>query len=303
MIQHSTFHRPSNDSAVCELNVRTRDLTNVPHSGFDTESSVTNEDDGFSVPAPPPNTREMETDLRAAEYEVWLGRSETSFISNINSISSLSGYEPESSTTDSTDIADVVDSSPPPPPSSPMDISSRASPVNINDLMNSSLLLSLEQTRTSPPPVSLSEIALEPIIPARLNSNSGTNSITRHVTERGRSSSCPSRASPPRVPKATVAETGQKRGRDTANLSALSHTNLDNALLESNNLLSSENNLAQPSSTTPPQQPPALTRLRPLPSRASGIRPPSLHTSPDRRNQAAPPTAKPATKRVRRHRE
>ena len=65
-----------------------------------------------------------------------------------------------------------------------------------------------------------------------------------------------------------------------------------------------------PTSTSPviPTRPPTLSRLRPLPSRTSGIRPPgasrtpTVMVSPDRGEQVVPRVAKPVNKRVRRHR-
>ena len=277
------------------MNLRSRDL--APDL-LNAESSTNYVTDGSRAPN---NTQECGDELQAAKYHVNLGRDEMSFLSNINSITSLSGYLPETESESSASVMDISVAQEPPTINT-----EEAAQVDINALLDSSLFNSLANG-SSPPPATLSEEVMEAIVPVPVqaghNHSRRLNPVTSHVTERYRSSSCPTRTSPPkasRLPQAAF--TGAKRSRDTADFSTASCNELDRALMES---AEASNTTAPSSHLTPSPQPPsALARLRPLPSRAGGQRlPTSLTRSPARGTTAAPQSTKQAGKRIRRARE
>ena len=330
ILQSSRYHRPHQDSGTSDLLVRTRDLAPMSSDS----SLMINEVEGVTEGArAPPNTAN-EIDLTQAgpdpEFEVILSRSIRSFVSDLADASRLDTYTEEVGHSAMDLDLNTSDQQNEPSPEA------RSPALDLDNLFNSSLLLSQATSEFSPPhtgitgSTNLSEnvITIEPIIPGL---DRGAWRIGQHVDDSRRSRSCPNRPSPPRVPLLMEAEASDsKRKRNIADMSTVE--TLDEALLEAAATDTTSEDSAHPPVLTgaaaAPQRPPVtsppspisprphpLSRLRPLPRRTSCLpartRSNSLRlpgdsatmVSPPRGEQVVPRAARPATKRVRRHRD
>ena len=335
VIQSSRYFRRQEDSGTSDLQLRTRELTyNLNAVSSDQENvlgiaeDIEGVQDGYRAPPNTANDLNMqnaETFPPAPEFVVQLGQSLTSFVSNLADITNLEPYSAEEEEESVIGIVDMVSSlvdmdTSSPPTRSPIPVSNRQTrPLNLEFLLESSLLQSpANNTITSPPQlqaVNLTEdVSIEPILVQPLNNTTGRahNCPASLVEERPRSNSCPTR---PRLPSTSDV----KRKRAEANLSTLD--SLDTALLEPALTTVDTGEATELSAilapSTPPQSAnsfsspnitsrlPALSRLRPLPSRQSGIPPPDNCQTPRTGSTAASSSrpTKPTTKKARRNRE